>query len=41
VDPAIAAAAARLKPVVTARSNPTTAADPNDFDGAFKEATSG
>jgi hypothetical protein len=41
VDPVIAAAAARLKPVVTARSNPTTAADPNDFDGAFKEATSG
>lgn len=39
VDPAIAAAAAALRPVSTARSSPTTGSDPNDFAGAFAEAT--
>lgn len=38
VSPAVAAAAAALKPVGAVRSSTTTAADPNDFDGAFAEA---
>jgi len=39
VNPAVAAAAAALKPVAGSRSQPAAAADPNDFDGAFAEAT--
>lgn len=39
VDPTVAAAAAALKPVSTARAAAATGgADPNDFEGAFKEA---
>ncbi|WP_158683570.1 hypothetical protein [Burkholderia sp. BE12] len=34
---AAAAAAAALKPVRSSRSEPTSAPDPNDFDGAFAE----
>lgn len=36
---AVAAAAAALKPVGAARTSATPAADPNDFDGAFAEAS--
>lgn len=36
--PAAAAAVASLKVVKSSRSEPVTAADPNDFDAAFKEA---
>lgn len=39
VAPAVAAAAAGLKPVPSARSAAGTGADPNDYDGAFKEAS--
>lgn len=38
VSSAVAAAAAALKPVGAVRSSTTTAADPNDFEGAFAEA---
>jgi cell division septation protein DedD len=37
---AAAAAAASLKPVKTGRTEPNSAQDPNDFDGAWAEALS-
>jgi pyruvate dehydrogenase E2 component (dihydrolipoamide acetyltransferase) len=39
VSPAVAAAAASLAPVASARTAQTAGADPNDFDGAFAEAS--
>lgn len=36
-SPAVAAAVASLRPVASARSEPTSGVDENDFDGAFKE----
>ena len=39
LPPAAAAVVASLKPVKVGRTEPTTAADPNDFDGAWKAFT--
>lgn len=40
IPPAAAAAAASLRAVQSGRSEPVSAPDPNDFDGAFKEFAS-